>query len=111
MGSTPDVLLISMPWASLTEPSLGLAILKAKLLDAGIRCRVRHQNLFALEYFTSESYDAVGERWGVNDFLFTQPFEAEIAPDQREALRAVALNTYRLRLFEVAAAGVGPTPY
>lgn len=31
----PKVLLISMPWTSLTEPSLGLSILKSKLNSAG----------------------------------------------------------------------------
>src|SRR5690348_15515752 len=75
--SPPRVLLISMPWASLPEPSLGLAILKAKLLETGIPCTVRHQNIFFLEYLKAESYDVIGARWGFNDFLFTKTLQEE----------------------------------
>jgi len=93
----PKVLLLSMPWASLTEPSLGLAILKAKLLEDGIACTVRHQNIFFLEYLKSVSYDVIGARWGFNDFLFTKGIQAdEVAPEQLEALANLVHNNYRL---------------
>src|SRR6201988_110833 len=94
--STPKVLLISMPWASLTEPSLGLAILKAKLLENGIPCTVRHQNIFFLEYLKSESYDVIGARWAFNDFLFTKVLQEEVASEQLEALVAMVRSNYRL---------------
>jgi len=96
-NSPPKVLLISMPWASLTEPSLGLAILKGKLLENGIPCTVRHQNIFFLEYLKGESYDVIGARWGFNDFLFTRTLQEEdVVPEQLEALAGMVHNNYRL---------------
>jgi ribosomal peptide maturation radical SAM protein 1 len=84
----PQVLLLSMPWTALSEPSLGLGILKAQLLRQGISCRVRHLNLFLLEYLKAETYFYVGETFALNDFVFTQPFEADVSHAQLEALHA-----------------------
>jgi hypothetical protein len=93
----PNVLLLSMPWAPVYEPSLGLAILKSCLGHEGIRTRVRHCALFLLEYLKYDSYDALGGRWGINDFLFTEAFEGQtLSPDQTEALRHFFHNDYRV---------------
>jgi len=106
-----NALLVSMPWASVTEPSLGLALLKPKLLEAGIPCRIRHQNIFLLEYFRPQSYETVGARWGLNDFLFTNVFEGdELSADQIEALSVLVRNTYRLIDLE-AHASTDPAPF
>jgi ribosomal peptide maturation radical SAM protein 1 len=107
----PSVLLMSMPWASVTEPSLGLALLKPKLLEAGIPCRIRHQNIFLLDHFRPESYETVGARWGLNDFLFTNVFEGdELSEDQIDALAVLVRNTYRLIDLE-AHASTDPAPF
>jgi ribosomal peptide maturation radical SAM protein 1 len=92
----PNVLLISMPWAPVYEPSLGLAILKTQLVQAGIRARVRHAASFLLEYFKFDSYEAIAARHGLNDAVFTAVFEPELAPDQIAALDSFAHHTYRV---------------
>lgn len=109
-AGTPKVLLISMPWASLTEPSLGLAILKAKLLGNEIPCTIRHQNIFFLEYLKAESYDAIGARWGFNDFLFTKTLQEEVVPEQLEALVGMVHNNYRLLDLQ-GSARIDPEPF
>ena len=92
----PNVLLVSMPWGPVYEPSLGLAILKAQLNRAGIRCRVRHAAPFLLEYLKFDSYEAIGARYGLNDAMFSWVFEPELAIDQIEAIDWFARNNYGL---------------
>jgi ribosomal peptide maturation radical SAM protein 1 len=93
--SRPRVLLMSMPWAPVQEPSLGLAILASQLKSAGVHTRVRHGSLFLLEYLKFESYESLGIRYGLNDFLFTSVFEGpEIPSDQLDALEGFWRNTY-----------------
>jgi ribosomal peptide maturation radical SAM protein 1 len=94
--SDPNVLLISMPWAPVYEPSLGLAILKGQLTKAGIRARVRHAAPFLLEYFKFDSYEAIGARHGFNDAMFASVFEPEMAADQISALDWFAHHTYNV---------------
>jgi hypothetical protein len=64
------VLLISMPWTTLTEPSLGLAMLKAVLVQNGATARVMHLNLFLLEHLQASTYEALSVIYVLNDFLF-----------------------------------------
>jgi ribosomal peptide maturation radical SAM protein 1 len=80
------VTLVSMPWTALSEPSLGLGILKAKLASAGIGCRVLHLNLFLLRYLKATTYFGLGEAFGLNDFVFSHALEPEISTEQRDAL-------------------------
>lgn len=68
---SPCVVLVSLPWATYAEPSLGLAILKATLKERGIFCRVLHANLGLLRHLTSETYSMIASFWGLNEFLFT----------------------------------------
>lgn len=89
---------MSMPWAPVQEPSLGLAILAAKLQTAGIPTRVRHCSLFLLEYLKLESIEQIGIRYGLNDFVFTQAFEGNaIAPEQIAALEWLSRNNFDLK--------------
>lgn len=91
----PKVLLLSMPWGPLHQPSLALGILKAKLMEAGIACTVRHLNIFLLQYLKVDSYKALADRWALNDFLVTQPLEGDtVAADQLEALDAMLHKTW-----------------
>jgi len=86
--SAPRVLLLSMPWTSLTEPSLGLGILNARLRQDGIPCRVRHLNIFLLKYLKASSYAKIADLYAFNDFLFTNVLEGgDASADQMSALR------------------------
>jgi ribosomal peptide maturation radical SAM protein 1 len=66
-----DVELVSMPWTSLNEPSLGLGILSAVLAEAGLSATVRHLNLQLLRYLRPATYRALAESFALNDFLFS----------------------------------------
>jgi ribosomal peptide maturation radical SAM protein 1 len=90
----PEVLLVSMPWASAEEPSLGLGILAAQLRQHGVRCAVRHLNLLLLKHLKASSYDATGRLFGLNDFLFTGELQPEVSEDQSRALIDFMTNTY-----------------
>lgn len=87
---TPKVLLVSMPWTSLTEPSLGLSILKSKLNDAGIECSVKHFNIYLLNYLKESTYHTLADIFAVNDFLFSHVFENEISKEQNESLKLIS---------------------
>lgn len=88
-----------MPWTALSEPSLGLGILKAQLAACGIPCRILHLNLFLLKYLTAATYFGIGEAFALNDFVFTRALEPEISPEQRDALER--------RVDELVANGAG----
>jgi len=83
----PNVVLVSMPWTILNAPSLGLGILKAQLEAEGIPCRVRHANIFLLQYLRSSTYNALANSFALNDFLFTRVFEEEPSPAQLRLVR------------------------
>lgn len=95
MPQAPRVLLLSLPWTSLQEPSLGLAILKAKLKGAGIACTIRHLNIFLLKYIKPDSYDSTGALYAFNDFLFTNALqESEVDEEQLASLVEFIKSTY-----------------
>lgn len=109
-AATPKVLLLSMPWTSLNDPALGLAILKAKLRQEGIACTVAHLNMFLLKYLKPESYDRISTLYALNDFMFTRVFEGEVvADDQIAALAAMIRKTYDRPDF-LARGGADPIP-
>ena len=93
----PSVLLISMPWAPLDEPSLGLGILCAKLEGAGIPCRVHHFNLRLLRHLKPSSYIGIAGEYGLNDFLFTRGFDGPTLTPLQETILVhwAQLNTER----------------
>lgn len=89
-----DVLLISMPWASLNSPSIQLGILQAMLENNSISVGARHFNLNAMEYFRAnfsggtetfsiKDYEEIAEvHWqvGLGDWIFAVP--PYIEPDK-----------------------------
>ncbi len=85
-NSAPRVALVSMPWASLQEPSLGLAILKAQLAAQGIEARVFHANLQLLRHVTSNLYRDVAECYGLNEFVFTSILDQGLDQAQVDCL-------------------------
>lgn len=86
----PEVILISMPWAALGEPSLGLGILKSKLDAHRVPCRVRHMNLFLLKYLKAPTYMGIANIYALNDFLFGYVLERDLSPRQLGVLHEQA---------------------
>ncbi|MFN8096947.1 MAG: RiPP maturation radical SAM C-methyltransferase [Dermatophilaceae bacterium] len=84
----PRVLLASMPWAALGEPSLGLAILKTCLLQAGVPARVRHFNVFLLRRLRASTYVGLANAYALNDFVFTGDLDSGVSDAQRRIARA-----------------------
>ena len=87
-----DVELVSMPWAALNEPSLGLAILRAILIQAGLSCRVRHLNLSFVRYLRAGTYAAIADTFALNDFLFAGVLDPVISTRQWGWLRPKAAS-------------------
>lgn len=94
----PRVLLLSMPWAALGEPSLGLGVLKACLEQSGIAVRVRHLNLFLLRYLRASTYVGLANAYALNDFMFTYELDPRVSGVQYRLIRE--------RLQELAELGV-----
>jgi len=88
----PRVALVSLPWAPISEPSLGLAVLKAHLNREGIAARVFHESLGLLRYITGGAYQQIASCWGLNEFTFTGVLEPGTSDEQVACLmeRAVA---------------------
>ena len=85
-----DVLLVSMPWAKLSEPSLGLSILTSCLRDNGVNCSAKYFNIELLRYLTHQTYKEVSDINALNEFLFTNSFEENISPKQLDTLFTAA---------------------
>jgi ribosomal peptide maturation radical SAM protein 1 len=84
-GSRPRVLLVSMPFAGITTPSLALGLLKAELQQAGIACDVVYLNVLFAQMVGWSAYDVVercsallaGEQMFAHDL-----FGGRIPPDR-----------------------------
>ena len=85
-----DVDLVSMPWTSLNEPSLGLGVLASVLAADGLIARVRHLNLQMLRFLRPATYRAIAETFALNDFLFTAVLDPHISTRQWGWLRSKA---------------------
>ncbi len=83
----PSVLLVSMPWTTLSEPSPGLGILKSVLASENIPCRVLHVNLYLLEHLQASTYEALSVVYSLNDFLFSGVLDPEVTNEQQRWLR------------------------
>jgi hypothetical protein len=97
MIHTPSVKLVSMPWTTLTEPSLGLAILKRALSDAGFSCRVHHLNLFLLRHLSHHTYEAIAQTFALNDFVFTGVIDRDLTSKQLDLLRQICVEIYEAK--------------
>ena len=85
-GRNSRVILVSLPWATYAEPSLGLAILKATLKEQGIFCRAFHANLGLLRHLNFETYSMLATFWGLNEFVFTGNLDRSFDEVQAKAL-------------------------
>lgn len=98
VSQEPRALLLSMPWAAIGEPSLGLGVLKACLEQAGIPTRVRHLNLFLLKYLRASTYVGLANAYALNDFVFTYDLDPNVSGVQYRLIRE--------RLMELAEIGI-----
>lgn len=87
---TPRVLLASMPWGKLNEPTLALSILSRCLSDADIEHTVRYFNMYLLESLRADSYTALADINGLSEFLFTYPLEPHLSARQLDVLFQMA---------------------
>jgi ribosomal peptide maturation radical SAM protein 1 len=85
--TAPSVLLVSMPWTTLTEPALGLGILKAVLQREGIPCRALHVNMFLLQHLQAQTYELLSIVYALNDFLFSGSLDPVVTNVQQRWLR------------------------
>ncbi|MDX1984667.1 MAG: RiPP maturation radical SAM C-methyltransferase [Bryobacteraceae bacterium] len=70
------VLLLNMPFVSLSRPAIGISILKARLAQEGHECVTGHPNLFLGERIGFDAYQLVDEKLSqalfLGDWLFAQ---------------------------------------
>jgi ribosomal peptide maturation radical SAM protein 1 len=90
-----DVALVSMPWAPVHEPSLGLGILKSCLTDAGITAKVFHFAPELLRWVTAETYRFVSDAWGFNEFVFSAALDPVLDEEQKAAIVDRVLTYWR----------------
>ncbi|MCG8455477.1 MAG: RiPP maturation radical SAM C-methyltransferase, partial [Holophagales bacterium] len=78
------VLLLSLPWATPLEPSLGVSLLKAVYQEAGVPCDVYETQLELYRWVTHSTYIELARTWAITDFMFTGAFEEEPSARQLE---------------------------
>ncbi len=89
-----DVILIAMPWAGITYPSIQLGILKSLLDRSGVPCTPMSLNLSFFEYLAArpeadrlslEQYDYIGEAsgLGLGEWIFASAAKGH-ADDARD---------------------------
>ncbi len=88
----PNVVLVSMPWTTAVQPSLGLAILKATLLKDQIPCQIYHASLDLLKYMKLQTYETLARCWAVNDFLFARLLDDVLDDSQLDNLRTALVS-------------------
>jgi len=71
-----EVLLLNMPFVSVSRPAIGISILKARLAEEGVVCDVAYPNLIFAEMVGMETYNLIDEKIGLKmfagDWLFAQ---------------------------------------
>ena len=80
----PSVWLGSLPWTNITQPNLGLAILKSVLAAEGIHCRVEHTNLEMLRFLREGTYVGLAQIWALNDYVFTGSLDVQPVGRRRQ---------------------------
>jgi ribosomal peptide maturation radical SAM protein 1 len=96
----PKVILVCMPWTSLLEPSLGLGILKSKLIQEEIDCRVFYGHIQLLKYMRTYTYEALAINFAINDWMFTACFEQETDEAQEKILHQFVQRMWEGKVFE-----------
>ena len=92
--TTPSVLLTSMPWTNLNQPSLGLGILKAILNQANIPTTIKHLNLEMLQFIKGPTYFGLANNYALNDFLFSAVIDPNVTHKQLRILRDISTKVF-----------------
>ncbi|NIT57655.1 MAG: RiPP maturation radical SAM protein 1 [Aliifodinibius sp.] len=83
------VLLISMPWCLLYQPTLAPGILKSVLLKDNIPCDILETTMYLLKYVKYDTYKWISTVWGLNDFVFTNVFETKVSQIQLDTIAKI----------------------
>jgi ribosomal peptide maturation radical SAM protein 1 len=76
-----QVMLLNMPFVSLSRPAIGISILKARLAQEGVECGIGYGNLLFAERVGLHAYNLINERlssalfagdWLFSEFLFPE---------------------------------------
>jgi len=71
-----EVLLLNMPFVSLSRPAIGISILKARLAQEGVSCSIGYGSVFFAEWVGLQRYELLLERISpamfAGDWLFSQ---------------------------------------
>lgn len=92
------MLLLSLPWTTFLEPSLGLGILKSVLEKEGITSRVVHLNLFLLEHLKPKTYFILSKSFALNDFVFSACLDPGLSEEQMSLLKKNVRKTLKENL-------------
>lgn len=103
----PSVLLCSLPWTTLAEPSLGLSLLRSILDQSDIPCKVRHLNISMLQFLRPDTYNAIANVFALNDFLFSGTIDPTVSNRQLRWLRLKTRQLLSLGLIDQSLYG-GP---
>ena len=88
----PTVCLVSMPFPSLSEPSMALGLLKAGLANAGISAAARYPCIWFAEDIGLDTYGAIygsKQEFLIGEWVFSQVAFPEHATDREEYLDRV----------------------
>ncbi|KAB8145159.1 RiPP maturation radical SAM protein 1 [Chloroflexia bacterium SDU3-3] len=91
-----DVLLISMPFGPLNQPSIGLGLLKASLAPLGVSCKVLYMTLAFAEHIGPEIYTEISNgRPLTHDLVGEWIFSGALFPDIEHDVEGYLDNVVR----------------
>lgn len=104
--SNKKVMLLSLPYGALERPSLGLSLLKARLLETGFECDVRYLNFAFAEFIGHEDYQWMTYELPYTAFAgewsFTSALYGERSALDDEYVEEVLRKTWRLTSADIA---------
>lgn len=100
------VLLLSMPMGALERPSLGLSLLKARLLESGYQCDVRYLAFSFAEFIGQQDYQWICYELPytafAGDWTFTQALYGKQPELERAYLQDILRDEWRLSDADIA---------
>lgn len=100
------VLLLSMPMGALERPSLGLSLLKARLVESGYQCDVRYLAFSFAEFIGQPDYQWICYELPytafAGDWTFTQALYGNQPDLERDYLQKVLRDAWRLTDADIA---------
>ena len=80
LDNSCDVLLVTMPWATVSSPSIQLSLLKPVLQNSGFSCNVLYANLGILPYVGQKVYGRLMEYPPLGEWLFSRELFGDFSP-------------------------------